>query len=90
LIAGVERIDGEVSIRDREVLCDVASRVGQAFVACVAGCTLLPGLPLFAEGNVYAPETHKVQAADVALGSTRALLALLSSRESVGVASGGH
>lgn len=90
LLAGVERSDSGVSSRAREVLCDVVWKVANSFAGRLDRGALLPGLPLFVEGDLHASRTLRVQAADVALGSTRALLALVSSRGLSHELRGGH
>jgi hypothetical protein len=67
-----------------EVSSDLVLRLASAFrgrCSDVREATI--GLPLFVEGGVAVDGRHDVQAADIVLGSTRALLVVLTARQAL-------
>jgi hypothetical protein len=67
-----------------ERACDLVTAVARALVGELAGePELSVGLPLFVDGGVLTGPETDVQAADIVLGSTRALLVLLTPRSEV-------
>ena len=75
-----------------EASSELVARVARAFCArCADERALTVGLPLFVEGGIVLDLRLDVQAADIVLGSTRALVVLLAPRAPLAAAtSGGH
>jgi hypothetical protein len=64
-----------------EAACALVTTVARSLAVELAGeAELSIGLPLFVDGGVLIGPETEVQAADIVLGSTRALLVLLTSR----------
>jgi hypothetical protein len=62
-----------------ECACELVTEAARALASKLAGGFTV-GFPLFVDGNVLACPDTDVQAADIVLGSTRALLVLLTPR----------
>jgi len=74
----------EAPARDEVVrgACALVTAAARALSAELRGDPLSIGLPLFVDGSVLACPETELQAADIVLGSTRALLVLLAPRSS--------
>jgi len=74
----------ETAARDEVIkgACSLVTAAAQALSAELGGKALSVGLPLFVDGSVLACPATELQAADIVLGSTRALLVLLTPRSS--------
>jgi hypothetical protein len=74
----------ETPARDEVVrgACALVTAAARALSAELGGDAMSIGLPLFVDGSVLACPETELQAADIVLGSTRALLVLLAPRAS--------
>jgi hypothetical protein len=74
----------ETPARDEVVrgACTLVTAAARALSAALGGDAMSIGLPLFVDGSVLACPETELQAADIVLGSTRALLVLLAPRSS--------
>lgn len=72
----------DTAARDEVVkgACALVTAAARALASELGGDALSIGLPLFVDGSVFACPETELQAADIVLGSTRALLVLLAPR----------